>query len=309
MQSYKKIMVGVDFNERTGELPEPTIAAIKKGLWLAQVNGGEVTFVTVLAKDGRNEESADSEETFETQSTQLLDAVIASTGITIPAIDRQFAYGKSWYELIRECLRRQSDLMIVGTRAKNAAQRMLYGSTAIKLIRKCPCAVLVIRPDAGEAEVSTIVAADDLSPVGLKVLHAAVSTAQLTASRLMVVNAVNYPLEGAMLRTECAQEDVDAYREKCRNDAEAEVLERLSMTDYRTVQQGTQVVVQGGPADSVIDQIVEENKADLLVMGTIARGGIPGFLIGNTAERLLPTLQCSLLAIKPDHFPCPIRID
>ena len=41
-------------------------------------------------------------------------------------------------------------------------------------------------------------------------------------------------------------------------------------------------------------------------MGTVARGGLPGILIGNTAERLLHSVPCSLLAVKPDDFICPL---
>jgi universal stress protein E len=43
------------------------------------------------------------------------------------------------------------------------------------------------------------------------------------------------------------------------------------------------------------------------VMGTISRGGIPGVLVGNTAERLLPRLDCSLLTVKPEDFVCPVE--
>lgn len=44
----------------------------------------------------------------------------------------------------------------------------------------------------------------------------------------------------------------------------------------------------------------------LVVMGTIGRSGIRGMITGNTAERLLPRLHCSLLAVKPDGFQCPV---
>jgi nucleotide-binding universal stress UspA family protein len=47
---------------------------------------------------------------------------------------------------------------------------------------------------------------------------------------------------------------------------------------------------------------------ELVVMGTVARAGIAGFLIGNTAERVLGKLPCSVLA-KPDGFVCPVSLD
>jgi len=41
-------------------------------------------------------------------------------------------------------------------------------------------------------------------------------------------------------------------------------------------------------------------------MGTVVRTGIEGFFIGNTAERILGQLRCSVLAVKPDGFVSPV---
>lgn len=56
----------------------------------------------------------------------------------------------------------------------------------------------------------------------------------------------------------------------------------------------------------MIPALVEEKKVDLLVMGTIARSGTPGVFIGNTAERMLRSVDCSVLTLKPDGFVSPI---
>jgi nucleotide-binding universal stress UspA family protein len=47
-------------------------------------------------------------------------------------------------------------------------------------------------------------------------------------------------------------------------------------------------------------------RPDLVVMGTVSRGGIPGLLMGNTAERLIDRIDCALLTVKPQDFVCPI---
>ncbi|MBW2698633.1 MAG: universal stress protein, partial [Deltaproteobacteria bacterium] len=52
---------------------------------------------------------------------------------------------------------------------------------------------------------------------------------------------------------------------------------------------------------------VDRLAPDLVVMGTISRGGIAGVLVGNTAERLLTRLDCSLLTVKPESFVCPVE--
>lgn len=62
---------------------------------------------------------------------------------------------------------------------------------------------------------------------------------------------------------------------------------------------------KGEPA-AAIASMVEEKNTDLLVMGSLARGGIPGLLIGNTAEDLLERVNCSVLTVKPKDFKSPI---
>ena len=39
-----------------------------------------------------------------------------------------------------------------------------------------------------------------------------------------------------------------------------------------------------GDAATVIAEFAKSGRTDLIVMGTVARTGIPGFLIGNTAR-------------------------
>jgi len=47
-------------------------------------------------------------------------------------------------------------------------------------------------------------------------------------------------------------------------------------------------------------------RIDLLVMGTVCRTGSPGLIIGNTAERVLDSVKCSVLTVKPAGFVSPI---
>lgn len=65
---------------------------------------------------------------------------------------------------------------------------------------------------------------------------------------------------------------------------------------------------EGNPRD-VIPALASELDADLVVMGTVGRTGIPGLLIGNTAEVILNNLECSVLAVKPEGFITPVTPD
>ena len=62
-------------------------------------------------------------------------------------------------------------------------------------------------------------------------------------------------------------------------------------------------------SSTAIREAVEHLHPDLLVMGTVSRGGLAGFLIGNTAERLLDRVDCSLLTVKPNEFVSPVGLE
>lgn len=44
-------------------------------------------------------------------------------------------------------------------------------------------------------------------------------------------------------------------------------------------------------------------------MGSVARTGISGLIMGNTAERILGSLPCSVITVKPEGFVSPIGLD
>ena len=53
---------------------------------------------------------------------------------------------------------------------------------------------------------------------------------------------------------------------------------------------------------SGISAIARKVSADLVVMGAVSRSGLKRLFIGNTAERVLNTLPCDVLVVKPAHF-------
>ena len=67
-----------------------------------------------------------------------------------------------------------------------------------------------------------------------------------------------------------------------------------------------QLHVIKGDAEKVIPKIAKDLDVDLIVMGTGARTGIPGFFMGNTAESNLNRIDCSVLTIKPPGFVSPV---
>jgi nucleotide-binding universal stress UspA family protein len=67
-------------------------------------------------------------------------------------------------------------------------------------------------------------------------------------------------------------------------------------------------ILKGEP-DRLIPEMSEKLAADVVVMGTVARTGLDGVLIGNTAENVLQQIGRSVLAVKPEGFVSPVRLE
>ena len=110
-----------------------------------------------------------------------------------------------------------------------------------------------------------------------------------------------------MRRAGMQQANISSYRQHAEQHAEDEMERLLARDSVQALPKKPTVHIEAGEADKVILQQIEAHSADLLAMGTLARSGLPGVLMGNTAERLLPQVDCSLLAVKPEDFICPFR--
>jgi nucleotide-binding universal stress UspA family protein len=69
-----------------------------------------------------------------------------------------------------------------------------------------------------------------------------------------------------------------------------------------------QIHILKGRAGYLIPEVSRKLGIELIVMGTVSRTGIEGLFIGNTAEEILERVDCSVLAVKPDGFVTPVKI-
>lgn len=63
-----------------------------------------------------------------------------------------------------------------------------------------------------------------------------------------------------------------------------------------------------GDAGHLIPSVAQKEHIDVIVMGTVCRTGVAGLFIGNTAEKVLRHVDCSVLTVKPDGFATPVTL-
>ena len=219
--------------------------------------------------------------------------------------------GKPFYEIIRAVLNGKHDLVILAAESPGGFRELLFGSTSMHLMRKCPCPVWVLKPGSSPAFTKILAAIDpkefdeDANKLNHKILQLSSSLAEIESAELHVAHA--WQITGSdteSLKSELPPQNRQDIIQKHAGAAKGRV-ERLVTPYSERVSTLTQHVHKGDAWD-VVSKTEHSIDADLIVIGTITNAAMPGFLIGTTAEMVLRQASCSVLTVKPDNFVSPI---
>jgi nucleotide-binding universal stress UspA family protein len=230
-------------------------------------------------------------------------------------MDVEVLGGTPFIEVVRHVLSHEHDLVMMSTEGgRGGLKGSLFDSTGMHLMRKCPCPVWEIKPGL-RSRFHRILAAVNPDPcdedhfdVSTTIMQLATSIARLEGSELRVVHAWDHPAEDVLrgpARLPAA--DVDRIVSATGATHESWLNGLLARHELAGVRHSVHLL-RGEPADVIIDQ-ADKGSVDLIVMGTIDRTGVPGLFIGDTAETVLSQVDCSVLAVKPDGFQTPIRLE
>jgi len=218
-------------------------------------------------------------------------------------------------------LRGKHDLVIKCVDSTGSFKDTLFGSTDMHLMRKCPCPVWIIKSTEHEKH-RRIMAAVDQDPedtvkdvLNRQILEMSTSLAVAEFSELHIVHAWSFYGESHFRspRIPISEVEVDAMvaeeaserRRWLRNLVKTYGAKaNHGAVDYV----GPQLHVIKGDAKHVVPEAAHNLDVDLIIMGTVARAGVPGFFMGNTAESILNQIDCSVLTIKPPGFVSPVSL-
>jgi nucleotide-binding universal stress UspA family protein len=247
----------------------------------------------------------------ESQHLQQWLDLIRESGV--PA-DGKMLYGVPFLQIIREVLRNDHDLVMITAEGRGGLKEKLFGSTAMHLMRKCPCPVWVVRPTQPERYTRILAAVDPSSQeqeqygVNIKILDLATALAQRDRCELVVVHTWTFPAERSLRSGHSVESsEMERWVRRARDLRRRRLAELLRPYPLQELQ--SQVYMLKGEPGHLIPELAAKLEVGLIVMGTVSRTGVAGLLIGNTAERILRQVGCSVLAVKPDGFLSPVRLD
>lgn len=326
MQRFKKILCVMEH----GETSKP---ALTRAVTLAENNQAELMVVDVVPRLSvgigmpvSGPANRDYQAELVNEHETRLTALIATYRKRLD-IQHKVLVGISFLEVIREVLRNGHDLVIKCPESPAWLNRFLSGDD-MHLLRKCPSPVWLVKPDAS-GPYNRILAAVDVDgsylPKEMEVRHALnVQILEIAASLALsefaelhvayVWKSIYESLHDLAVLPEDAPEQaalnveqehrqhqqwLDAFLHNSGNQATQEALNYLK----------PQTHLIKGSARKEIPILARRLQVDCLVMGTVARTGIRGFLMGNTAETILGQIDCSVLAVKPPGFETPVALD
>ena len=305
MEFFKRILVDIDADAAVHP-------ALDRAIVLARAGGAELTVADVMAVSPYERRSLPGqleEDLIARRRGQLDRVVSAIRGVTAHA---KLLVGRTATVLIQEVLRSNHDLLM-RSHARNGDVPVAkeFGAVDMELLRKCPCAVMLVRHGSiaphprVAAAVNASVADEVEQSLNRKIAAATLNLAEAVGGSPVILNAWA-PFGERMIQAHASEDAFASYVDDARTRA-ADDLRGLARSLDGVFAQVPMIQRRGKPED-IIPEFVSAEGVDILVMGTVARGGIPGLLIGNTAERVLRKITCSVLALKPDDFVSPVRL-
>ncbi|MFO1391265.1 MAG: universal stress protein [Agitococcus sp.] len=318
MKRFKNILYVVETNVNQDN-------ALAKAVTLAETNQAQLTVMEVIPRISmtfKMQEGDIIDKLIISQHQQYLQQLIAPY-VTRLTIDTRLLVGSTYLEVIRAVLSQHYDLVIKAAENPDFLER-LFGATDMHLLRKCPCPLWLISPlEQHQHSQQNIMAAIDFDPIDFveaeqtfnhQILDVAASIAVADLSSLHIVHAWQAVAESLVSTwAEKSQTRLHDYIEQERL-VHQQGLDALAMgLRQRITQEVYDYLVPKchlvkGDARKLIPALSHNLAIDLVVMGSVARTGIAGLIIGNTAETILEQLQCSVLVLKPQGFISPVTL-
>lgn len=223
-------------------------------------------------------------------------------------VETKVCVGKSSTEIVKEAIRGGHDLVMKDAKGTGWFKGF-FGTTGMQLLRSCPCAVWLVKPGPHTRYQRVMAAVDTASrdelhaELNRKILDAAKSFCRREESELLIVQSWDVYGE-TLLKGHMEKREFDDLMKRSRLEMEGLFAEFLSLHDSSPESPGVHLL-HGDPI-ATLPLFAERERVDLVVLGTVARTGLVGALMGNTAEAILRKVECSVLALKPAAFVSPI---
>lgn len=200
------------------------------------------------------------------------------------------------------------DLVIKEPEATSCGRGVKAGD--LYLLHKCPCPVWLCRPASSGRESWRVAVAVEPEPVdekryetALALLRVARELSQRAGGSLEILSCWDYPFEAYLRHNAWFQVPGTDLAKIVAGTRAKHHTSLMSLIEASGIAEPYAVEHLRGQPENALPARVSERRIDLLVMGSAARSGVAGLLMGNTSDDILSGLDCSVLTLKPDSVP------
>jgi nucleotide-binding universal stress UspA family protein len=204
--------------------------------------------------------------------------------------------GKPFVELITAARAWSADLIVIG--GTSDTERPLLGSTSERIVRKAAIPVMVAKKRL-HTSAKTFLAPTDFSSSARNAAEEALMLAQSFSARIVFFHAWDLSI---LYRVAYAHELGVSVPTPPLSPEEIEPEWESFLSGLPLEKIDWEKSFGEGEAASAIVREAEKIRADLIVMGTHGRSGLPHMLLGSVAEKVVRAASCSVLTVKPEAF-------
>jgi hypothetical protein len=186
-------------------------------------------------------------------------------------------------EIVRVAEEEHAGLLLMGYPKRSKIERVILGRTTAKVIGCSPCDVLLI-PEHTEVNFSRILVGIDGSPYSMEAGQRALELALAFGGEVHALTVLDIPFERSILYGVLQEAERKSFPPLKTLAGQGERLGVRVVTEIR----------EGSPYATIV-KYSEENKIELIVLGTYGRTALGNILMGSVVERVatispLPTL-------------------
>jgi universal stress protein E len=295
MRQLKRIIVGHDL-AAGGEI------ALRSAVVLANRFGAALRLVHVV-------EPLDSYQRISHPLTSpyTLEEIAQKTGARLQAlatspelarlqVEYEVRRGKPFVELIIAGRAWLADLIVVGGASRT--EEPFLGSTSERILRKALVPVMVAKKPLS-SEAKTFLVPTDFSSCARKAAEKALILAKSFSGRVVFFHVLDFSpaytiayahdLGVSVPLSPPSPEEIEPEWEAFLSGLPLEKVDWEKCTE------------EGQAATAIVHQAAHM-QADMIVIGTHGRSGLPHMLLGSVAEKVVRTASCSVLTIRPETF-------
>jgi nucleotide-binding universal stress UspA family protein len=202
-------------------------------------------------------------------------------------------------EIVRQAETLPADMLVMGTHGRGGFERLFLGSVTEKVLRSTHVPVFTVPPPVERVETvlyRTILCPTEFSDPSTRALEHALTLAQETAARLILLHVIEGLADDPRLISEASHFSVPEYYAHLEKEARARLKSVLPQEARVWCHPEERVVL--GKAYRVILDVAEELNADLIVMGVDGTGALNRRLFGSTTHRVIREARCPVLTLR-----------